>query len=75
MWNTMTLAILNSLVCILHFPAFSASLPLFLEILYERLVDVDQVDFLFAPLSSATGPVLALANERQIPLINGALFE
>lgn len=45
------------------------------DILYQRMIDVDEVDFFFAPLSQALASVLPLANANGIPIINGAIFE
>ncbi len=47
----------------------------FTEILYERLVDVDQVDFLFAPFGADGLPILLFAESRGVPIINPAVFE
>ncbi len=44
--------------------------------MYERLVDVDQVDFLFGPFGGIEVlPILLFAEGRGIPIINPGVFE
>ncbi len=43
--------------------------------MYERLVEVDKVDFLFGPFGDGGLPVISMAEEKGIPLLNAGVYK